>query len=71
MTKITLNIPDTKLNFFLELVEQLGIEVSKNETDIPDWQKEIVRERLKNAKDENFTPWNEARKKLNFKTIAS
>ena len=54
MTKITLNIPDTKLNFFLELVEQLGIEVSKNETDIPDWQKEIVRERLKNAKDENL-----------------
>lgn len=41
MTKITLNIPDTKLNFFLELVEQLGIEVSKNETDIPDWQKKL------------------------------
>jgi alcohol dehydrogenase YqhD (iron-dependent ADH family) len=63
MKEITLKIPDTKFRFLMELFNQLGIEVLQNDYTIPEEHKEIVRERLKNAKDEDFTPWEEARKK--------
>lgn len=68
MKEITLKIPDTKFRFLMELFNQLGIEVLQNDYTITEEHKEIVRERLKNAKDEDFTPWEEARKKLKFKT---
>jgi len=45
MKQITLQIPDTKFNFFMELIRQLGINV-QSEVDIPETQKNIVRERI-------------------------
>ena len=68
MKEVTLKIPDKQLQFFMKLFKQLGLEVKDEEIIIPEEHKEIVRERLKNAKDENFTPWEDARKKLKFKT---
>ena len=68
MKEITIKVPDKKLGFFMELVKQLGIEVTKEDVVIPEWQKEIVRERIKNAKPEDYIPWEEARTQLKFKS---
>lgn len=68
MAEITLKIPDAKLNFFLELVKQLGFEASVKDFNIPEEHKELVRNRIQTAKKEDYIPWEEARKQLNFKT---
>lgn len=46
MKEITLKVPDIKLQFFLELIDQLGIEISEK-SDIPRWQQVEVRKRIK------------------------
>lgn len=66
MKEVTLKIPDKKLGFFMELIKQLGFEVSE-EVDIPEEHKAIVRERIETAHREDMVPWKEARKQLTFK----
>lgn len=66
MKEVTLKIPDKKLSFFMELIKQLGFEVSE-EVEIPEEHKAIVRERIKTAKAEDMVPWKEARKQFTFK----
>lgn len=51
----------------MELIKQLGIEVVEDH-DIPEAHKTLVRERIKEAKPEDFIPWDEARKQLNLKS---
>ena len=51
----------------MELVKQLGIEITNEDPEIPEWQKEIVLERMKNTKPEDYISWEEARKQLKFK----
>ncbi|MBI2258571.1 MAG: hypothetical protein HYU67_06685 [Flavobacteriia bacterium] len=67
MVEITLKIPDTKLNFFMELIQQLGFEANVNNLHIPEEHKKFVRNRIKTAKKEDYIPWDEARKQLKFK----
>lgn len=67
MKEITLKIPDEKVDFVLELIEKLGLEISSEEPVIPEEHKAIVRERIKTSKPEDFIPWEEARKKFTFK----
>lgn len=67
MKEITLKVPDHKIDFVLELFEQLGIEVS-DDIEIPEEHKEIVRERIKTADPKKMIPWSETRKRLKFKT---
>lgn len=67
MKKITLEIPDKKLGFFMELVKELGLKVSE-EMEIPEEHKAIVRERIQTGKPEDLIPWKEARKQFTFKT---
>lgn len=67
MQEITLKIPTRKLNFFLELIRELGFKVSPD-TVIPEEHKAIVRARIKAAKQENMISWEEARKQLKFKS---
>lgn len=67
MKEVTLKIPDNKLGFFMELIKQLGFEAT-HEVEIPEEHKTIVRERINSAKPEDMIPWNEARKKLTFKS---
>ncbi len=53
MKEITLKIPDTQFDFFMELVRQLGLEIAgEDEMEIPEAHKAIVRERIKQS-DEN------------------
>lgn len=66
MKQITLNIPDNKYQFFIELIANLGFEKSA-ELDISQEHKAIVRERITNSKPVELIPWHEARKQLRFK----
>ena len=45
MREITLKIPEDKVDFFLELIKQLDLEVAEFDV-IPEAHKEIVRERI-------------------------
>ena len=46
MKEVTLKIPENRLTFFMELVEQLGFEVA-GELEISEEHKAIVRDRIK------------------------
>jgi hypothetical protein len=63
MHEITIKVPDQKIRFFMELIQNLGIEVIGG-SEIPEFQKELVRDRIRNSKVENLVSWEEARKKL-------
>jgi len=67
MKQITINIPENKFQFFIELTKQLGLEISQEKTVdfiIPEWQKELVRERVKNSKPEDYVTWETLEKQL-------
>lgn len=51
MKEITLKIPDHKIEFMMELIEQLGLEVSED-IEFPEEQKETVRHDTRKS-DEN------------------
>jgi hypothetical protein len=59
MNEITLQIPNSKLNFFLELVKNLGLNVKSKQLDIPEEHQKIVVDRIKNTKDEDLLAWEE------------
>jgi len=48
MKEITLKIPEERLSFFMELVEQLGFEIA-GELEISEDHKALVRERIKKS----------------------
>ncbi|MEX0778330.1 MAG: hypothetical protein WD037_01250 [Balneolales bacterium] len=64
MKEITTRIPDKKYEFFIELINQLGIEISEDQ--ITEEHKSIVRERIKNSKPKELASWDDARKQLKF-----
>ncbi len=63
-----LKIPDSKLNFFMELLKQLGFKSNVTNLNISKEYKEQVRNRIQTAKKEDYIPWKEVRKQLNSKT---
>ena len=65
MKGITLRIPDQKYDRFLELVEELGIEITES-TEIPEEHKKIVRERIQTENSDELIPWEKARKQFTF-----
>lgn len=68
---LTINVSDSKYQQLVEyLTKHFGKVTVTEEEDIivPEWHKEIVRERIKNAKPEDYIPWEEARKQLRFKS---
>ncbi len=70
MKQVTLNIPDSKYQFFIELIDNLGFDKAE-EIFIPEEHKAIVRERILNSNPEDLIPWEEARKQLRFKSKSS
>ena len=48
MKEITLKIPEDRLSFFMELVEQLGFEIA-GESEISEEHKALVRERIRKS----------------------
>jgi hypothetical protein len=67
MKEITIKIPDTKLAFILELLNQLGVEVA-HKYDIPEEHINIVRERMAKSDldPDRIEDWDVAKKKLNL-----
>lgn len=55
-TKLLKNLADLNL-----------ISILEEETVVHDWQKKSLDERRKTAKEENYIPWNDAKKQLKFK----
>lgn len=50
MKEITLKIPDHKVDFVMELIKQLGLEITAEQQEISEFHKSIVRERIKKSK---------------------
>jgi hypothetical protein len=68
MTQITLNIPDSELSFFMQLIEKFNYETVINEFSITEEMKMTLDERRATSKADDFIPWNEAKKQLRFKS---
>ncbi len=67
--KVTLNIDDSKAAFLLELLGSLDyVTIDTDEQmEVPEWHKEIVRQRIKDAKPEDYITWDEMKKKIKLK----
>ncbi|MFN5442845.1 MAG: hypothetical protein ACK48V_01300 [Crocinitomicaceae bacterium] len=51
----------------MELIQSLGYEYNISEDEISNEHKELVRNRIKTAKKEDYISWSEARKQLSVK----
>jgi hypothetical protein len=71
MKEITFKVPDQKVNLFLELAEQLGIEVSNEQDLLPDWQKEQLDKVLSDHDNGalHYSDWQEVKNELILKFI--
>lgn len=69
LKEVRLKIPDHKYSFFMELVHNLGF-VKPEDFDISEEHKAIVKERIKNSKQERLISWQDARKQLRFKSTS-
>ena len=72
MTQLLLNISDEKkaikLIEFLKTLNYINIqELSEENIMIPEAEKELMRKRFKNAKEEDFKDWDDIKKKFNLK----
>lgn len=67
MKEMPLKIPDKKFDFFMELIQQLNIEVSQ-ETEIPEEHKAIVRNRIKKSSQnsERLLDWDQLQDDFKF-----
>ncbi len=71
MRQLTVTIPDdfyNKLMSFLAPIPEVVVE-EKNNDEVPLWQQEIVLERIKNSKPEDYVSWEEAKKRLDAKWL--
>ena len=66
MRLITSKILKEKYGSHRKLFTNIELETSDNDFVIPEWQKEVVLERIKNAKEEDFFSIDELDKKINL-----
>lgn len=67
---ITINVTDNKFNQLIEfLTQQFGVEclTKVEDFEVSEWQKEIVLERMKNSKAEDFFSLEDLDSKIKFK----
>jgi hypothetical protein len=57
MNEITLQVPNSKLEFFLELVKNLGLNVKSKQLELPEEHQKIVLDRITNTKEEELLVW--------------
>lgn len=67
MKEVTIKIPENKFNFFIELVHQLGYEVTHN-YEIPEEHMSIVRDRIKKSEEnpERLERWDKVKNTFKF-----
>ena len=65
--EVLLRIPDERYRFVMELLDNLGLEV-RSDVEIPEWQKNIVRERMAGYKaDASIAiPWDDVKDSFDF-----
>ena len=71
MRQLTVTIPDDFYETFIDFIKHIpNIYIEENTAiEIPIWQQEIVLERLKNAKPEDFISWEEVKKEMDKKWL--
>ena len=68
--KLTLDIPNNQADFFLQLIRSLNfditIEKKETDTDIPEWHKAILEERLSiyETDTSGFVKWDDLKKDI-------
>ena len=67
MARIVVNVPDEKLLEFNQAMNRLGFQPKEEDFVVPEWHKEIVRESIRNTKEEDYIPLEEVIKKLDIK----
>jgi hypothetical protein len=71
MRHLTVTIPDEFYDSFIAFFKHIP-DVSideKSENGVPLWQQELVLERIKNAKPEDYISWEESKKRLDAKWL--
>ena len=70
MKLVTIGIPDKFYNSVMEVLKKISNVTIAEEEDfsLSASQKNILDERRKTSKPEDFIPWNEAKKQLKFKS---
>ena len=70
MKQITISIPESFYKTFIAFFRHIPEARIESETgvSIPEWHKTETLKRLKNAKPENFIPWEQVKKNIRFKS---
>ena len=71
MKQLTVTIPDDFYDTFISFLKRIpNVSIDENtENEIPLWQQEMVLERMKNAKPEDYISWEEAKKEMHKKWL--
>jgi hypothetical protein len=70
MAQFTVEIPENQIKFFTELMKNLNISLKELEVDdlsVPEWHKNIVRERTNDYIKNDYQEWNIVQEKLDKK----
>lgn len=69
MRQLTVTIPDEFYDTFISFFKHIpDVSIDENASnEVPLWQQEMVLERMKNAKPEDYISWEESKKRLNAK----
>ncbi|MEO8255285.1 MAG: hypothetical protein ABI554_12965 [Flavobacterium sp.] len=69
MRKVTVTIPDDFYETFISFFKHIpNVSINENEVnEVPLWQQEMVLERMKNSKPEDYRSWEEVKKELDKK----
>ena len=67
MQKVVVAVPENRIEFFCELISQLGFSIDEEDILITEEDKKLVLNRLKEARKhpEKLIDWEEAKQKLN------
>lgn len=68
MTTVTLNIPDNEVDFFMTLVKKFNYQSISTDVKISDEMKTLLDNRRHSSKEEQYIPWNVAKKQLQYKS---
>jgi hypothetical protein len=64
MKTVTINIPDSKYKFFVELLKSIDFieDFNKEEIFVSEKEKKLIRDRIKKAQPHNFKKWDDIKK---------
>lgn len=74
MRQVIVSFPDDFYQTFMEYLKDkpevlVDEKLEYLDKSVPQWQQDLVLERIKNAKPEDYIPWNEAKKRLDAKWV--